>query len=562
MLVYFQNLKYFIFLKLILDIQNGVVATKAESSANLNAVKATEMEQFSKYSKHVIWFSWTRYDTGRIIGIGILIKDNVVLTNYADNLNTNLLQFSFAMAKLRGFAVYGLPRFVKDVPEHSLVNWAKAINYGKNLPPKSFETQIALIKLSRRLNLNVREVAVAPLPDKEQNIKDLQKSDCVVVAWGSLLYEDLVETKAVVLSMDKCKRMIPELYTNVICIDVPDSAHKTTTHCNHFSNGSPLICNGVLTAVVSRQHPCNGSKPRICASVYKFRNWITTGIGLLGAHIPQLEEFTSYTKHMVWWGWRTTDKKYITYSVGVILNEKVILTSYAVNLSKVMTVIDNEAKELQGFTVFGIPNLLREIPSGNSVYWKEAVCYKFEENPKPFEPQIALIKLSSEIKLNDKTAVAVELPTEEYIVSEKANCVVVGFGKNYSDKIVQIKAIIIRKDVCRSQIPNIYDEAICIDLPVDPDEDINHCNLYGDGAPLICNGILTCIVSWQKPCIHQVPRPCASVNYFRSWITLRAEELKSSSLNQIHSKIMCVLSLLLSIGHSTVVCGSLKLNLT
>uniref|UniRef100_A0A1B0G3P7 Peptidase S1 domain-containing protein n=1 Tax=Glossina morsitans morsitans TaxID=37546 RepID=A0A1B0G3P7_GLOMM len=527
---------------------NGVVATKAESSANLSAVKATEMEQFSKYSKHVIWFSWTRYDTGRIIGIGILIKDNVVLTNYADNLNTNLLQFSFAMAKLRGFAVYGLPRFVKDVPEHSLVNWAKAINYGKNLPPKSFETQIALIKLSRRLNLNVRELAVAPLPDKEQNIKDLQKSDCVVVAWGSLLYEDLVETKAVVLSMDKCKRMIPELYTNVICIDVPDSAHKTTTHCNHFSNGSPLICNGVLTAVVSRQHPCNGSKPRICASVYKFRNWITTGIGLLGAHIPQLEEFTSYTKHMVWWGWRTTDKKYITYSVGVILNEKVILTSYAVNLSKVMTVIDNEAKELQGFTVFGIPNLLREIPSGNSVYWKEAVCYKFEENPKPFEPQIALIKLSSEIKLNDKTAVAVELPTEEYIVSEKANCVVVGFGKNYSDKIVQIKAIIIRKDVCRSQIPNIYDEAICIDLPVDPDEDINHCNLYGDGAPLICNGILTCIVSWQKPCIHQVPRPCASVNYFRSWITLRAEELKSSSLNQIHSKIMCVLSLLLSIG--------------
>uniref|UniRef100_A0A1A9WD01 Peptidase S1 domain-containing protein n=1 Tax=Glossina brevipalpis TaxID=37001 RepID=A0A1A9WD01_9MUSC len=506
------------------------------TEAGPDIVKPKEVEQFSTYSKHIIWFSWTRYDAGRIIGIGILIKDNVVLTNYADNLNINFLPFSNSvMVKLKGFAVYGLPRFVKNVPQHSLVDWMKAINYGQNLPPKSSETQIALIKLSRRLNLNVKEVAVMRLPDKKLSITDLQKSNCVVIAWGNLFYEDLVETKAVVLDTDKCKRMIPELYSNAICIDIPDPSRSKTTHCDHFSNGSPLICNGILTGVVSRQNPCNGSKPRICANVYKFRNWITAGIRALGAYIPKLEESTSYTKHMVWWGWRTSDKKYVTYSVGVILNEKVILTSYAANLTDAMTVIDNEAKELQGFTVFGIPKLLSEIPLSNSVYWKEAVCYKFDENPKPFEPQIALIKLSKEIEFDDNTAVAVQLPTEKYSVNDEMTCVVIGFGKNYSDKIVQIKAIIVRKDICRRQIPDIYDGAICIDVPVDPDEDINHCNLYGDGAPLICNGILTCIVSWQKPCLYQLPRPCASVYDFHNWIKLRAEELKSSSLSRIHS---------------------------
>ncbi|KAI9582540.1 hypothetical protein GQX74_009927, partial [Glossina fuscipes] len=231
----------------------------------------------------------------------------------------------------------------------------------------------------------------------------------------------------------------------------------------------------------------------------------------------ELEQPTDLDKWIVWIGWDDGRHRYQTH--GVILAEKIILTSYAPDLM-------NEPKSL-GNIVYGetqMPDIFRK---ENLIHWSKSINYIAGVlSPKATDIQLALIKLNERIELKSPDVEAIKLPDKQ--PDENSDCVVIGKGIILRDYIVKIKATLVHKSICKEKFPELDENnSLCIVTQGDM-TDGPHCRHYQIGSPLICDGLFAGLVNWQPRCASNITI-CTNVCTQQQWIMRRAKIINEFS---------------------------------
>uniref|UniRef100_A0A1A9WYX5 Peptidase S1 domain-containing protein n=1 Tax=Glossina brevipalpis TaxID=37001 RepID=A0A1A9WYX5_9MUSC len=233
-----------------------------------------------------------------------------------------------------------------------------------------------------------------------------------------------------------------------------------------------------------------------------------------------LEQPTDLDKWIVWIGW--DDGQHQHKINGVILGEKIILTSYAPDLM-------NLPKSL-GIVAYGetkMSNIFRT--KENVINWSKSVNYiSHVSTPNSTDIQVALIKLNHPMKLKSPDAEAISLPSKE--PDENSECVVIGNGtKELSGYIVKMKAVIVHKSICKEEFPMLDEKSICIVMQGHIPNDSSVCSYYQIGSALICNGLLAGLVNWQPRCGSNTTI-CTNVFRLRNWIMKNTKKLNQVAL--------------------------------
>uniref|UniRef100_A0A1B0BEK9 Peptidase S1 domain-containing protein n=1 Tax=Glossina palpalis gambiensis TaxID=67801 RepID=A0A1B0BEK9_9MUSC len=465
--------------------------------------ESTLEEQSTRYTRQLVLVKREK----EYMGIGAILSKNIIITDYAEDLVNN------TKVKAFGYIEFGIQANKKIYPENNRRKWRKAINYINNGKYGLNEPGIALIKLNRDINMKRDLTEPILLADSEPE----DGSACSVITWGQF-QENIVQLKVFVLNQTKCKEKIPNLFNEALCIILPDH-----NHCTHLAGGDPVICKGRLTGIVNQQYNCHPTIPRAAASISSFLPWIMSTQKKLAEYPPKLADVSKYSKYAVYLGWQNKRDVQTLMACGIILSKDIVLTSYTNEVKN--EDIHDKHKKINGYVVYGLAKYLKNSPKANLLSWDVSINYERDPFAQPFGVQLALIKTNNNMKF-DKRANPMPLPRKQ--LDENADCVVVGLIN--TSVILETKAIIIPEKECVEQFKDkIYNGAICVDLPPDSDMEESHCSLFFNGSPLVCNGELAGVISWQGICNGSKPHLATSVYKFRDWITDQMKQLETSS---------------------------------
>lgn len=130
-----------------------------KNDSTLSALQRTEA-----YDKFIAARGWD----DKFNGYGVVLTENIILTNTAPDLTNIFIEVNGDGGKKRGFVVYDKRYFPY---------WRKAISVkAKNTELKDFEPQNTLIKLRKKLPLSSKIVASMPLP----KIRIDERAKCIV----------------------------------------------------------------------------------------------------------------------------------------------------------------------------------------------------------------------------------------------------------------------------------------------------------------------------------------------------------------------------------------------
>uniref|UniRef100_A0A1A9Z6G2 Peptidase S1 domain-containing protein n=1 Tax=Glossina pallidipes TaxID=7398 RepID=A0A1A9Z6G2_GLOPL len=237
----------------------------------------------------------------------------------------------------------------------------------------------------------------------------------------------------------------------------------------------------------------------------------------------EYEKDTELAKHIVWYRWPSNDES-LNIANGIIISANVILTY---NYHEV-------TKNKMGSIVHGEREYRSKILREKIIYWQNGRNYQNNIVGKPSEVHIGLVRLNSEIELMYRNSEIVSLPRKSF--SGESDCVVVGQGGARAREIVETPATILTRDDCLKSLPDVHENAICIDYKKNKNIytcDTGQCEHFKEGAALFCDGTLTGIVNEVKPCDSSLPRPCTKVYEHVKWINSEMKELEKTIL---HSK--------------------------
>uniref|UniRef100_A0A1A9WD02 Peptidase S1 domain-containing protein n=1 Tax=Glossina brevipalpis TaxID=37001 RepID=A0A1A9WD02_9MUSC len=141
--------------------------------------------------------------------LGSILSENVILTEYALDLSHIVLGTGHSHT------------------ENEVREKRKTINGSKSLPHGPHDLQIVLIKLNRNITLT------PPIPP--QNLKQTKR--------------------------------LPSLHENALCVELIDK-----DHCEHLHDGDALLCDDILTCMLSHNDQCDNNQPSPCASLLTHRN--------------------------------------------------------------------------------------------------------------------------------------------------------------------------------------------------------------------------------------------------------------------------------------------------
>uniref|UniRef100_A0A1B0B6U8 Peptidase S1 domain-containing protein n=1 Tax=Glossina palpalis gambiensis TaxID=67801 RepID=A0A1B0B6U8_9MUSC len=471
--------------------------------------------KIGEYDKYVVWRPHeSSLDEPKLISMGVIVQPNIILTNSAQDLVNNAILINGTLMKKTSFIVHGKRESVRKLRfDDRYIRWRKAINLAETYPPNEFEPQLALIKLCHKIPLNSHYAAIAQLPKRMFKIG----AKCVVLglskdnALASVLNADIVE-------LDQCENDTLKLHESIVCVRLHYNGKQS--HCEQIVDGSPLVCRGFIIGIGGMLKTCNVHSPRAFTGTFYHRVWLQAKIAEIDANTPILEEYSPLAKHIVVFGLIDGDQKY-PKGLGVIIADNIVLTHYAEDLTE--PGVHGLSENTTGFIIYGVLHVynLKTIPRSNEIEWIEAKNLNGPHHPGQYKPQIALIKLNSTMNLESDKAEILPLPDKN--MANGTECVVVGLGYEMMDRIVAIKAVVLNESYCKHEIPEINYSAICIDIP-NPMGDYDQCDYFTGGAPLVCDGVLTAIVS--APCISQKPRPCTNIFDFRYWIQSTERSLR------------------------------------
>uniref|UniRef100_A0A1A9UV80 Peptidase S1 domain-containing protein n=1 Tax=Glossina austeni TaxID=7395 RepID=A0A1A9UV80_GLOAU len=227
----------------------------------------------------------------------------------------------------------------------------------------------------------------------------------------------------------------------------------------------------------------------------------------------EYETDTKLAKHIVWYRWPTNDDSF-NIANGIIISANVILTYnyHKVTKSKMGSIVHGERKHT--------PKISRE----KIIYWQNGTNYEDNIVGKSSEVQIGLIRLNSEIEFIYKKSEIASLPRKSF--SGEGHCVVVGEGGVRKKEIVATPATILTRDDCLKSLPEVHEDAICIDYTKSKNA-CGQCGHFKEGAALFCDDTLIGVVNEVKPCDSSLPRPCTKVyEYVSRWIKPQMKELE------------------------------------
>uniref|UniRef100_A0A1B0AJK5 Peptidase S1 domain-containing protein n=1 Tax=Glossina pallidipes TaxID=7398 RepID=A0A1B0AJK5_GLOPL len=486
--------------------------------------KRHETLKIADFDKYIVWRpDESSLDKPKLTAMGIIVQPNIILTNSVQDLVNNAVVINGTVMRKTSFIVYGKRESLSKLRfDDNYVNWRKAINLAETYPPNEFEPKLALIKLCHKIALNSHYATVAKFPKRRSKIG----AKCVVIglskdnSLASILNAEIVE-------LDQCENDTFKLHKSIVCVQLHYNAKQP--HCEQIVDGSPLVCRGFIIGIGGRLKTCNSFSPRPFTGTFYHRVWMQEKIAEIDANTPILEEHSPLAKHVVVFGLIDGGQKY-PKGLGVIIAHNIILTHYAEDLTE--PGIHGLSENTIGFIIYGVQhvNNLNTISSSHEIEWIEAKNLNGPHHPTQYKPQIALIKLNSTMNLESGKVEILPLPNRNF--ANGTECVVVGLGYEMADWIVAIKAIVLNESYCKDEIPEVNYSAICIDIP-NPMGDNDQCDYFTGGAPLVCDGVLTAIVS--APCINRKPRPCTNVFDFRYWI--QATKTSFRSFNSYRSLI-------------------------
>uniref|UniRef100_A0A1A9UJS7 Peptidase S1 domain-containing protein n=1 Tax=Glossina austeni TaxID=7395 RepID=A0A1A9UJS7_GLOAU len=200
------------------------------------------------------------------MGAGVIIHEHAILTYHG----IGIMHKQWPEGdQVHGFVLYDT-EFCKFGSRAKEVTWSRGMSLQNNHFVKVLKTypQLAIIKSREPL----RSSSVMPLPQTRPNIQ----ARCVVIGWKHLLIDELQEIEVEVWSYERCQTNITTLFNKALCVYMHEP-------CLLLNGGEPLICDGTLAGIVSSEFPrCGNSSLRICADVFKFREWIHENLRLLG----------------------------------------------------------------------------------------------------------------------------------------------------------------------------------------------------------------------------------------------------------------------------------------
>uniref|UniRef100_A0A1A9UCK5 Peptidase S1 domain-containing protein n=1 Tax=Glossina austeni TaxID=7395 RepID=A0A1A9UCK5_GLOAU len=494
--------------------------------------------KISDFDKYLVWRPHeSSLGKPKLTAMGVIVQPNIILTNSAQDLVNNAVVINGTVMKKTSFVVYGKRESLSKLRlDDKYVDWRKAINLAETYPPDEFEPKLALIKLCHKIPVNTHYATIARFPKRTFKIG----AKCVVIglskdnALASILNADIVD-------LDQCENDTFKLHESIVCVHLPYNARQP--HCEHIVDGSPLVCRGFIIGIGGTLKTCNSYSPRPFTGTFYHRVWMREQIAEIDANTPILEEHSPLAKHIVVFGLIEGGQKY-PKGLGVIIADDIVLTHYAEDLTE--PGIHGLSENTIGFIIYGVQRVhsLKTISPTNEIEWIEAKNLNGPHRPSQYKPQIALIKLNSTINLEPENVEVLPLPDKN--LANGTECVVVGLGYEMTDTIVAIKATVLNESYCKREIPEINYSAICIDIP-NPMGDNDQCDYFTGGAPLICDGVLTGIVS--APCINRKPRPCTNVFDFRYWIMSTKKSFRSfnscNSLIKSFPEVTLILLILL-----------------
>ncbi|XP_036055575.1 granzyme C-like [Onychomys torridus] len=132
---------------------------------------------------------------------------------------------------------------------------------------------IMLLKLEKKANVTK---AVRPLKLPRRKVPVKPGDVCSVAGWGMMApngtdADTLQEVELTVQKDQLCETRYQHYYNkaNEICVGDPKIRHASF----YGDSGGPLLCNKVVTGIVSHGHP-DGSAPRVFTRVSSFLSWI------------------------------------------------------------------------------------------------------------------------------------------------------------------------------------------------------------------------------------------------------------------------------------------------
>uniref|UniRef100_A0A1A9WGZ3 Peptidase S1 domain-containing protein n=1 Tax=Glossina brevipalpis TaxID=37001 RepID=A0A1A9WGZ3_9MUSC len=468
------------------------------SIANTNCIEdPTKLESPSEFLKHIIWGN-----NNDDVFVGVLLSNNVVLTP--------LLLFDKANIVYK--EMYSIP----------FIDSTNSVHYGHVVYMKNF----VLLRLMINLDLIHGQKKITMLPKKEFT----GSSECVAVTLA--LFKPIIVDTNVIVTKEKCKEQI--------CIKLNSCI---TNHCEHFSSGAILVCNNTLTGVISPTNieKCDRSQPLAVASIFK-------ELKMIEYHLDQLSTMSlisRYAKYLVYFGWKV-DGDITIQGMGVILTRNMILTHYAPDMSNPKQPFRNINDEIiqHGFIVYGVTQFTWY--PDISITWNKTKNYAKVTDLDITKIQLAMIMLNKDLYLDGKQVA--NIPLHSHVienVEEGSTCIVPVFQRTNDYPIRDKEYEIVDRASCNNLLLHLNERNksyVCIK------EDCDH--LIG-GAPLICYGQLTGIVSAKKPCNINTPRICVLVSSYTKWIHFAENKLSAS--NRISNHIQFLLFIFIYIDTSSSV---------
>uniref|UniRef100_A0A1A9ZAE4 Peptidase S1 domain-containing protein n=1 Tax=Glossina pallidipes TaxID=7398 RepID=A0A1A9ZAE4_GLOPL len=433
----------------------------------------------------------------RRIQFGVIFSENIILTSNEYKVGEAVTCF------IKYKNLQGATRPVRYKNINTLVEVWRMDSYiaEKDFLPRT-SVSLKILLLRKKIKLDAKFAAPMPLPERPYN----QHSKCVVIGGDKPdTKTKIVDMKTVVMDRKECESTYTNLAENVMCIEIPDE-FCNLEHCDEYFEGSALVCDGVLTALVGANQPCFPLKPRTCVSIYEAVKWIKSFEKLISSDREHKKALVSVII--------TAAKKKI-YDIGIILSKNKILTAYAPNLH------DTRIFERSGFSDYYEVKGYIEYDAGKTIDWDKARSHTNSTVFTPRELQLSVIMLKEDIPLSPRMAYSMRLP--ENAPRKDAKCIIATLYPRW----MKFSLTLMDYDECVKNLPELHKDYMCIRqiLPC-----IDDC--VQSGNPVICDGELTAIVAKMINCNKNYPRPVTPIHRYRSWILATMRDLELSGSEQ------------------------------
>uniref|UniRef100_A0A1A9VJG1 Peptidase S1 domain-containing protein n=1 Tax=Glossina austeni TaxID=7395 RepID=A0A1A9VJG1_GLOAU len=453
-------------------------------------------ESDSKMAKHFVKIDCEQGGHRRI-QFGIIYSENIILTSNEYKVGEAVTCF-IKYKNLRGVTT---PVRYKTIS--TLVEVWRMDSYiaEKDILPRT-SVPLKILLLRKKIKLHPKYAAPMPLPESPYK----QDSKCVVIGGDKPdSNTKIVEMKTVVIDRKECESTYPNLAENIMCIEVPDE-YCNLEHCDEYFEGSALVCDGVLTALVGANQPCFPLKPRTCVGIYDAAKWIQSFEELISSD-------QEHKKALV--GVVLTAARKKLYDIGIILSKNKILTAYAPNLHDTRIFergYFSDYYEVKGYIEYG---------AGQIIDWYKARSHTNSTAFTPQELQLSVIMLNEDIPLSPQTAYSMRLP--ENAPRKNAKCIIATLYPRW----MKFSLTLMDYDECVKNLPELHKDYMCIRQVLPRLDDC-----IQSGNPIICDGELTAIVAKMINCKKNYPRPVAPIHRYRSWILATMRDLELSGSEQ------------------------------